>query len=181
MAQHGGVAVGDPHEHAAIPRLQVFDAHRVGLAHFELHARNRIAVGVCGRVAELRRDQSFEFFTEHVLEHLGLLVHAIPRHAQLLGEVPLEQPVVPDHFQCHAPSSLGEPYPVIGLVGYEVLLGKPLDHRCGRGRCDGKPLGERRCRYRRPVPALFERVDRLGVVLHRVRNIWRHKSKFSHI
>ena len=56
-------------------------------------------------VAELGRDQRLELVGEDVLEHLGLLVHAIPRHAQRLRQVGLEQPVVAQHAQRDAPPS----------------------------------------------------------------------------
>ena len=43
-----------------------------------------------------------EVLGEHVLERLGLLVHAVPRHAQVLGQIELEQPVVAQHLERHA-------------------------------------------------------------------------------
>ena len=49
---------------------------------------------VVRRVAELRGDARLEVLGDDVLERLGLLVHAVPRHAEVLGEVELEQPVV---------------------------------------------------------------------------------------
>ena len=52
-----------------------------------------------GRVAQARRDQLLELLGEHVLEHLGLGVHAIPGHSELLGEEQLEQPVVAQHLE----------------------------------------------------------------------------------
>ena len=36
-----------------------------------------------------------------MLERLGLLVHAVPRHAELLDEVELEQAVVAQHLERH--------------------------------------------------------------------------------
>ena len=65
----------------------------------ELGAGDRVAVRVERRVAELRGDQLLELVGEHVLEHLGLGVHAIPGHLQRLGEEQLEQPVVADHLE----------------------------------------------------------------------------------
>ena len=41
-----------------------------------------------------------------MLERLGLLVHAIPRHAEMLGQVELEQPVVAQHLE-RDPLALG--------------------------------------------------------------------------
>ena len=50
-------------------------------------------------VTELLRDQLGELLGDRVLEHLGLVVHAVPRHPERLGEVQLEQPVVADHLE----------------------------------------------------------------------------------
>jgi DtxR family Mn-dependent transcriptional regulator len=47
-------------------------------------------VRVVRRVAELRRDQLLELLGDVVLEQLRLLVDAIPRHPEALGEVQLE-------------------------------------------------------------------------------------------
>ena len=54
---------------------------------------------VVRRVAELGGDARLEVLGEHVLERLGLLVHAVPRHAEVLGEVELEQAVVAQDLQ----------------------------------------------------------------------------------
>ena len=54
---------------------------------------------VDGGVAELGRDELLELLGEDVLEHLGLVVHAVPRHVERLGEVELEQPVVADDLE----------------------------------------------------------------------------------
>ena len=48
---------------------------------------DRVAVGVVRRVAELGRDPLLEVLGQHVLEHLGLLVDPVPRHAEVLGQV----------------------------------------------------------------------------------------------
>ena len=54
---------------------------------------------VVRRVAELGGDQLLELLGEDVLEHLGLVVDAVPRHPEALGEVELEQPVVAQHLE----------------------------------------------------------------------------------
>ena len=65
----------------------------------EVARRDRIAVRVVRRVAELRRDQLLELLGEDVLEHLGLGVDAVPRHPEVLGQVELQQPVVAQHLE----------------------------------------------------------------------------------
>ena len=57
---------------------------------------------------ELRRDR--------VLQHLGLLVHAVPGHAERLGEVELEQAVVAQHLERDALARRGQAHAVVGLV-----------------------------------------------------------------
>ena len=68
------------------------------------------------RVAQAPGDQLLELLREHVLEHLGLGVHAIPGHPELLGEKQLEQPVMAQHLQRDPPTLVGQPHTVIGLV-----------------------------------------------------------------
>ena len=70
---------------------------------------DRIAVRVERRVAELGRDELLQFLGEDVLEHLGLLVDPVPRHAEALDQVQLEQPVVTDHLERDAsPASVSD-------------------------------------------------------------------------
>ncbi len=64
-------------------------------------------MGVAGRISELGRDRLFELLGENVLQYLGLLVHAVPGHAEALDQVQLEQPVVADHLE-------GDPSALVG-------------------------------------------------------------------
>ena len=43
-----------------------------------------------------------------MLEALGLVVHAVPRHAEVLGEVELEQAVVADDLERELAPAVGE-------------------------------------------------------------------------
>ena len=61
-----------------------------------------------GRIAELRRDQLLEFLGEHVLEDLGLRVHAIPWHSEALDQIQLEQTVMAHDLQRHPSSAVGQ-------------------------------------------------------------------------
>ena len=56
---------------------------------------------VVRRVSELGGDARLEVLAEHVLERLGLGVHAIPRHVEMLDEVQLEQPVMAHDLERH--------------------------------------------------------------------------------
>ena len=68
-----------------------------------------------------------------MLEHLGLLVHAVPRHAERLGEIELEQPMVAQHLERHPLARAREPHAVVGLARDEPERLEALDHRrCGR-------------------------------------------------
>ena len=58
-----------------------------------------VPVGIVGGVTELGRDQLLELIGEHVLEHLGLSMDAIPRHPEALDEIELEQPMVAHHLE----------------------------------------------------------------------------------
>ena len=130
----------------------------------ELARRDRIAVRVARRVAELGGDQVLELLGEHVLEHLGLGVHAIPRDPEALGQVELEQPVVADDLERHLLPTLGQPHALVGLVRHQLELAELAHHpRRGGGR-DAEALGDRG-RGDRARAARLERVDRLRVVL----------------
>ena len=124
---------------------------------------------IVGRVAELGGDQLLELLGEHVLEHLRLLVDAIPGHPEALHQVQLEQPVVADHLERDPPPGLGQRHAVVGLVGHEPELAEPLDHPGGRRRRHAQPIGER-VGADRSLAALLQRVDRLRVVLDRRRS-----------
>ena len=127
--------------------------------------RDRVAVRIARRVAELGRDQLLELLGEDVLEHLGLVVHAVPRHAELLGEVQLEQPVVAQHLERDAPARRrsaarrGRARARRARARRACLTIAEAD--AGR---DAEALGER-VRRDGAAAAPLERVDRLRVVL----------------
>ena len=72
----------------------------------------RIPVGV----AELGGDQLLQLLGDVVLEHLGLLVDAVPGHPEHLGQKELEQAVVADHLQGDLLPAPGEANAVVGGV-----------------------------------------------------------------
>ena len=117
------------------------------------------------RVAEPRRDQLLELLGDVVLEHLGLVVDAVPRHAELRQQQ-LEQAVVADHLERDAPPVLGQRDAVVGLVRDEARARRAAGP--SRTRTPGvtpEALGERVGRDLPVVGAALERVDRLRVVL----------------
>ena len=73
-------------------------------------------MGVVGGVTELGRDQLLEFIGEDVLEYLGLVVDAIPRHPEALDQIQLEQPMVAHDLERDAPPAVGERDAVVGPV-----------------------------------------------------------------
>ena len=101
VAQHRRVRVRDAHEAPAVAGLEVGQAARLALVDLQPRVGDRVAVRVVRRVAELGRDPRLEVLGDDVLERLGLLVHAVPRHAELLDEVELEQAVVAQHLERH--------------------------------------------------------------------------------
>ena len=78
-----------------------------------------------------------------MLEHLGLVVDAIPGHPQRLGEEGLDQAVVADHLERHPLAGRGQADAVVGLVAHQPELVEPLQHRGHRRGRDPQPLGER--------------------------------------
>ena len=164
VAEHVGVGVRDPRERPARAGLQGPKALGADLLDGQVPRRDRVAVRVVRGVAELGRDQLLELVGEDVLEHLGLLVDAIPRHAEALDQVQLEQPVMADDLERHAQAGVGEQHPVIAAMRDQAQLAQALDHPRCRRRGDAEPLGQRG-RAHRLVVAHLQGVDRLGVVL----------------
>ena len=164
IPEHLRVGVRDPHERPACAAVHLLQRLRVPLDDLQVPGRDRITVRVVGGVAELRGDQLLELLGEHVLEHLGLGVNAIPRHPEALHQVQLEQPVVPNHLERHAPSRVGQRHPAVGDVLHVPELAHPLDHRRRRAGRDPEAFGQRVVADRLRGADL-ERVDRLRVVL----------------
>ena len=163
VAQDLGVGVGDAHDGGLGAGLQRRQARGPLLGDHEVGGRDRVAVRIVRRMAELGRDQRLQLVREHVLEHLGLLVDTVPRHAERLGQEELEQPVVADHLQRQPRAGLRQPDAAIALVRDQAELGELAHHRArGRGR-DLQALGERADAD--VALAVLERVDRLRVVL----------------
>ncbi len=67
-------------------------------------------------VPQARGDQLLELLGEDVLEDLGLGVHPIPAHPELLGQEQLDQAVVAQHLKRHRATLVGQPHAAIGLV-----------------------------------------------------------------
>ena len=65
----------------------------------------------------------------YLSEHLGLVVHPVPRHPERGGEEELEQPVVAQHLERDALALGSQRDAAIGNVLGEAALGQPLDHR----------------------------------------------------
>jgi hypothetical protein len=120
------------------------------------------------RVAELGRDQLLELLREDVFEHLGLVVDSIPRHAQRLREVELEQPVVAQHLQRERLAVAAQLDALVGDVAHQPAIGELLDHARHGGRGDAHTRGERRGGHGLALAAALKGVDRLDVVLHRL-------------
>jgi hypothetical protein len=138
-------------------------------------------VRVVRRIAELDGDQLLELLGEDVLEHLRLVVDAIPRHAEVLRQVELEQPVVADHLERDARALRRELDALVGLVRDEVELAELADHARRRGGGDAHALGDRG-RGDGAGAERLEGVDGLRVVLDGGRDLWvthRHDSHYG--
>src|SRR5581483_7686469 len=127
--------------------------------------RNRIAVGIEGRMAELRGNQLLDLLRENMLEHLRLRMHPLPAHTEALDEEELEQAVMADHLERDEAASLGQADTMVRLVLDETEAGELARHPRDRRGCDVEAVGQRvrRCR----LAAALEHVDRLDVVLDR--------------
>src|SRR5580692_12406992 len=122
IAKHLGVRVRDAHKQTRIAGLQAL--HAIGDALFELEvgSGDRVAMGIDRGVSELGGDQLLEIIGKHVLQHLSLGMHAIPRHPQRLREIALEHAVMTDHLARYAPAIVGQAHAPIGHVRDQTEL-----------------------------------------------------------
>jgi hypothetical protein len=68
------------------------------------------------REAERTVDPRLELLGDHVLEPVCLVVDVVDVHAERLGEVELEQPVVADHLDRHPLTRLRQARTAVGLM-----------------------------------------------------------------
>ena len=78
-----------------------------------------------------------------MLEHLGLVVHAVPRHAQRGREEGLEQPVVAQHLERQPAPLVRQLHALVGAVRGEPELVQLADHARGGGGRHAQALGQR--------------------------------------
>ena len=110
-----------------------------------------------------------------MLEPVRLGVHLVETEAERLGEIELEETVVPDHLQRDSFAGGRQLGAAVALVLHEAERGQALDHRGRRGRPDAYPVGDRG--RGRPTPFEAELVDLAQVVLHRVREVPDHQPQ----
>ena len=140
VAQHRCVAVGDAGEDPLLAGIQVRERNRFVGGDRQIAIRDRIAVWIEVRLAELGRDQLLQLFGDVVLEDLCLLVDPVPGHAEDLREEELDQPVVADHLERDALPLGGQAGAVVGRVLDDALVGEAPEHARGRRGRHAKPL-----------------------------------------
>ena len=100
-AQQFGVAVAHAQHAAGVARRGVGEQHEGLAVDLAGGIRNRIAVRVEPRAAQALVDALEQPVADRVLEHLGLVVHFVPRVAELAHEPRLDQAVAADD-RCRA-------------------------------------------------------------------------------
>lgn len=108
-------------------------------------------------------DSILEFLADVVFEALRLLVNFVLLEAEMLHEVPLDEPVMPDHFQRHFLALQSQARAVIGRVIDPATLGEEAKHLADSGQTVAKARGQL-LGVGRPI-FLRENVDRLDVIL----------------
>ena len=74
----------------------------------QIGIRDRISVGIAGRVTQGLGDPGLEALRNHVFEPFGLVVNLVPAIAQHLFEKGLEQAVVTEHLQRDSATAVGQ-------------------------------------------------------------------------
>src|SRR5215218_2628864 len=87
IPQHRRLGVRYPDEPPSVADGKIRHPGRLAFVDLKLRGGNGGAVRVMGGVAKLGGNARFEILGENVLERLGLLVYAVPRYLQMLGEI----------------------------------------------------------------------------------------------
>ena len=111
--------------------------------HHAVAVGDRVAVRVAAGLAELRGDAVLEPLGDVVLQAVGLRVHLVPRHAEVLDEVELQQAVVAQHLERDRLAARRQAHAVVRLVGHQPQAVEALDHAGDGGRRDAQPVGQR--------------------------------------
>ena len=170
VLQQLGRAVRDARDARRRAGVAVRERYRRDVDDRAVAGRDRIAVRIVRRLAELRRDALLEALGDVVLEAFGLGVHLVPRHAEVLDQEQLQQPVVAQHLERGSRAARRQHDAVVRLVLDQAQRVELLDHaRHGRGR-DVQPVGER-LRGHGAAGGRADLLDRLQVVLHGGRDL----------
>ena len=121
-------AVRDAHDARGVARRQGRQrGGRLG-DHHAVAVGDGVAVRVAAGLAELGGDAVLEPLRDVVLQAVGLRVHLVPGHAEVLDEVELEQPVVAQHLQRDRLAARRQAHAVVRLVGHQPQPVEALDH-----------------------------------------------------
>ena len=134
----------------------------------EPSARDRVAVRVHRRMAEVGVDPVDQPLGGGVLHVLGFLVHLVPGHLQRLGQEQLEQAVPADDLQRQPLAGLGQAGSLVGGIRRQARLGEGLEHAGDRARRDGQRLRQLAgADGAAGIAAGGDQRDRLDVILDR--------------
>jgi len=127
-------------------------------------------VRVVRREPERAIDARLQLLRDDVLEAIGFVMDVVDVHAQGLGEVQLEQAVMPNDLERDALAGVGEMGATVRLVRQQVERRELLHHRGRRRGSDAEVLRERADRHAALSGLQLE--DRLQVVLDRLAQQW---------
>jgi hypothetical protein len=170
VLQQLGRPVGDARDAGGRAGVAVGEGHRRDVDDGAVAGRDRVAVRIVRRLAELRGDSFLEPLGDVVLEALGLGVHLLPRDAEMLDEEELEQPVMAQHLERGGGAARRQNDAVVRLVLDQPEAVELLDHPRHRRRGDVQPVGERLRRHG-PAGRRADLLDGLQVVLHGGRDL----------
>src|SRR5436190_1298220 len=116
-------------------------------------------------IAERRRHALDQLLRRGMLQVLRLVMDAIPRIAEHLGEIALEDAMAAQGAQRGAAPFFRESHAAIRLVRDQTLIGEATHHPADRR--GGDVEAQRDLIRRRGLRAALEVVDRLEVILYR--------------
>ena len=151
VAEERRVLIEHPDDPEVLSAAALRQRNPLGLGQRAVGGRDRVAVGVDGRVAEEVLDPVDQPLGDRVLHVLGLLVNLVPRHFERPGEEQLQEAVASDHHQGQPVAGVGQPGALVRGVGRQRRFGERLEHAGDGPRRDPQRLGN--CPVLTAVPA----------------------------
>jgi len=129
-------------DHRRVAGGKIRQFPQVAPGQFALRRRNRVAVRVFQRLAEVLRQRLFEARGDRVFQRLRLGVHFAPIQAEDAGQKEFYEAVAADDPACLGQAAGGKSCALARLVRDPPVGGQAFQHPRDRRRADGEQPGD---------------------------------------